>query len=302
MNAHPHQRILVTGAASGIGAAVARHLSQQGHQVILADIDADALQAQVDRLLADGLDAVSRRLDVRSWDDCSATMSWIESHVGALDGLVQCAGVIYLGQPWDEQDGQRVQHLLAVNLLGTYQMGALALGHMKAKGRGAIVNFSSGAQAGMAGCAAYCASKAGVAGLTYAWALDVAGTGVRVNALCPVATTPMTEQTNAYLRQRGQLSGSRPYIDPAVNAPAVAFLLSERAAHVTGQVLRVHENQLQLLSHPAVALPVMIPAGPTVDAIAEALDTGFPGGLMPLGLCGAEIRHAPLAKSHQVPR
>jgi NAD(P)-dependent dehydrogenase (short-subunit alcohol dehydrogenase family) len=302
MQALQDKRILVTGAASGIGAAVARYLAQQGGRPILADIDADALQAQTDRLVADGHDAVARPLDVRSWDDCVAAMGWIESHGGGLDGLVQCAGVIYLGQPWDEEDGRRAEHLLAVNLLGTYQVGALALTQMKARGRGAIVNISSGAQAGVAGCAAYCASKAGVAGLTYAWALDAANAGVRVNAICPLASTGMTERTNAYLRRQGQLAGDRPYVDPVDNAPAVAFLLSERAAHVNGQILRVHGDKLQLLSHPSVALPVMVPSDRSVDAVAAALEAGFPRGLMPLGLHGADIRHAALEKAHQVPR
>jgi NAD(P)-dependent dehydrogenase (short-subunit alcohol dehydrogenase family) len=191
---------------------------------------------------------------------------------------------------------------MEVNLLGTYYLGVQVLQQMQRQGSGSIVNVSSGAQAGMASGAAYCASKAGVAGLTYAWALDAAPHGVRVNALSPVATSAMTQATDAYLREKGQLQGDRPFVDPAANAPAAAFLLSDLARGVNGQVLRVHGEQLQLMSHPAVMLPVMTREQWDVPAVAQALAQSFGGGLPPLGIGGIEAKFVPLAKAHQVPR
>src|SRR5690606_13044350 len=132
--------------------------------------------------------------------------------------------------------------------------------------------------------------------------MDSAAHGVRVNAISPVATTAMTRQTDEYLRRRGQLKGERPYVDPVGNAPAVAFLLSDLAQHVNGQVLRVHGEQLQVMSHPAVSLPVMTHESWDPAAVGEALAASHPQGLPPLGLAGADVRYAPLGKVHQVPR
>src|SRR5690606_31923865 len=142
------------------------------------------------------------------------------------------AGINYLAKPWEETDGARARRLLEVRFLGSYYLGVHALQQMKRQGSGAIVNVSSGAQAGMASGAAYSASKCSIASLTYAWTIDAAAHGIRVNAVSPVATSAMTAQTDEYLPSIDQLHGFRPYIDPVRNAPAVAFLLSDLAKDV----------------------------------------------------------------------
>src|SRR5690606_8746563 len=102
--------------------------------------------------------------------------------------------------------------------------------------------------------------------------MDGAAHGIRVNALSPVATTAMSRTTDDYLRRQGQLVDHRPWVDPMFNAPIVAFLLSPLSRHVNGQVFRVHGQQLQLMSHPAVTLPVMEQPDWDAARIAEALD------------------------------
>jgi len=296
------KRIIVTGAGSGIGAAVAGYLAREGATMVLADIDEAAAERTAASLREQGLCAIAHWVDVSSWEACAALVRHALRLHGRIDGLAAFAGVLYLAKPWEESDGARARRLIEVNLLGAYYLGALVLAQMQRQGFGAIVNVTSGAQAGQASSAAYSASKAGVAGLTYSWAMDAAAHGVRVNALSPVATTPMTRLTDEYLRERGQLQGQRPFVDPLGNAPAVAFLLSDLAKDVNGQVLRVHEKHLQLMSHPAVSLPEMTREQWDAVAVGEALAATFPQGLPPLGVCGVEARYKPLAKTHQVPR
>lgn len=181
-------------------------------------------------------------------------------------------------------------------------MGVLALRQMQRQRAGAIVNVTSGTQAGMASGGAYAASKGGIAALTYAWAMDAATHGIQVNAISPIATTTLTQVTDAYLREQDQLRGERPFVDPASNAPLVAFLLSPMARQVNGQIFRVHGNELQLMSHPAAMLPVMRQTTWDVPSIAQALTHTFPDGLVPLGMTGIEATFRPLETSLQVPR
>lgn len=294
--------VLVTGAAGGIGSVVAGYLAREGATLVLADTDLPAVEGIAKALRAQGGRATAHQVDVSSWDSCAQLLEIALQLRGRVDGLVQFAGVAYFAKPWEEQDGAKARRLLEVNLLGTYHLGVQVLQHMKDRGSGAIVNVSSGAQAGIAASAAYCASKAGVAGLTYAWALDAAPHGIRVNALSPVGTSGMTRTTDAYLRAKGDLQGERPFVDPIANAPVVSFLLSDLSRDVTGQVLRVHGGQVQLMSHPAVSLPVMARECWDAASLADALAASFPNGLAPLGLVGVEAAYQALEQVHQVPR
>lgn len=294
--------IVLTGAAGGIGAAAASHLANEGAILVLADFDFPAVERLACALRAEGHRATAHRVDVASWDSCAQLVQDALEPRGRIDGLVQFAGIAYFAQPWEETDGTRARRLLEVNLLGTYNLGVQVLQCMQRQGSGSIVNVSSGAQAGIAASAAYCASKAGVAGLTYAWALDASPHGIRVNALSPVGTSGMTRTTDAYLRSKGQLQAGRPFVDPMANAPIVGFLLSDLSRAVNGQVLRVHGDQIQLMSHPAVTLPVLTREQWDAASLADALIESFPGGLAPLGLAAAEVAYRPLARTHQVPR
>jgi NAD(P)-dependent dehydrogenase (short-subunit alcohol dehydrogenase family) len=294
--------IVVIGAGRGIGAAVAGHLAAEGAALLVADINEAAAEQTAAGLRDQGHRAASMRVDVTSWDQCAALVARCVDLYGRLDGLANFAGIVYLRTPWEESEGDSARRLFEVNLLGTYNVGVHAMQQMRSQGGGSIVNTSSGTQAGMAAGAAYSASKGGVASLTYAWAMDGAADGIRVNAISPVATTAMTQNTDDYMRAKGQLQGARPFVDPACNAPAVAFFLSDAAKQVSGQVLRVHGEQVQLMSHPAVMLPVLEQADWNVPSLAAALATAFPQGLPPLGLTGIAARFAPLRKVNQVPR
>ncbi|MDB5861381.1 MAG: family NAD(P)-dependent oxidoreductase [Ramlibacter sp.] len=303
MGALQDKSIVVIGAGRGIGAAVAAYLAAEGAALLVADIDEAAAEQTAARLRDQGRRAASMRVDVTRWEDCAALVARCVDLHGRLDGVANFAGIVYLRTPWEESEGDSARRLFEVNLLGTYNVGVHAMQQMRRQGGGgSIVNTSSGTQAGMAAGAAYSASKGGVASLTYAWAMDGAPDGIRVNAISPVATTAMTQNTDEYMRAKGQLQGARPYVDPACNAPAVAFFLSDAAKQVSGQVLRVHGEQVQLMSHPAVLLPVLEQADWDVESLASALAQAFPQGLPPLGLSGLQGKFEPLKKVNQVPR
>ena len=166
---------LVTGAGSGIGAAVARRLSMEGAQVILADVSLDAVEALAREL---GAGARALRLDVRDEEQVAPAMT-------DLDVLINVAGI---GSTTAAPDTSLEvwENVFAVNARGTFLCCKHAIPGMAARGGGSIVNVASiAALVGLRNRAAYCASKGAVVALTRALAIDHVADGIRVNAVCP---------------------------------------------------------------------------------------------------------------------
>ena len=166
---------LVTGAGSGIGAAVARRLSTEGAQVILADVFLDAVEALAREL---GAGARALRLDVRDEEQVAPAMT-------DLDVLINVAGI---GSTTAAPDTSLEvwENVFAVNARGTFLCCKHAIPGMAARGGGSIVNVASiAALVGLRNRAAYCASKGAVVALTRALAIDHVADGIRVNAVCP---------------------------------------------------------------------------------------------------------------------
>jgi NAD(P)-dependent dehydrogenase (short-subunit alcohol dehydrogenase family) len=149
--------------------------------------------------------------------------------------------VITSGPP-DELDGAEIRRVVDVNVVGVANAGVAAIAAMRGRG-GVIVNVTSGGHLGMPGLALYGATKGAVASLTYGWAIDLAGTGIRVSGFSPLGQSGM---------------GRSPALAPAEDvAPAVAFLLSDAAKPLHGQVLRFDGRILSLLRPPAYAEPAV---------------------------------------------
>jgi NAD(P)-dependent dehydrogenase (short-subunit alcohol dehydrogenase family) len=226
------QRVLVTGAASGIGAATAATFAAAGAAVAALDLDAAALAGipAETRIVADVADEASV---------VQATTAAVGA-LGGIDVLVCCAGVAPSGTVLETsiEDWDRA---FAVNVRGCYLLAKQVIGHMRAEGRGgAIVNVSSCIGLVAAGeAAAYCASKAALIQLGRAMAIDHAADGIRVNTVCPgVVDTPMAQ---AWLDDRaghadrffaGHLQ--RRLIEPGEIADAIVFLASPAASSVMG--------------------------------------------------------------------
>jgi NAD(P)-dependent dehydrogenase (short-subunit alcohol dehydrogenase family) len=235
---------VVTGAGKGLGAAYARDLAAAGAAVVVNDIDGAAAAAVVERITEQGGSAVVDNNSVASWESSGAIVQTALTTFGRLDGLVNNAGLFYLADPRQE-DPQLIEEMVHVNLLGTMFCGQHAIRHMAQHGGGAIVNDTSGAQSGMSQRGTYGATKGATASLTYSWAMDLASSAIRVNAISPIARTAMVD----YGVARGE-SGTN--IPPEHVAPLVTFLLSDDASEITGQVIRLEGAQLSLLSRPGI--------------------------------------------------
>ena len=233
---------IVTGAASGIGRAVAEKLVREGARVVLGDVNAAGL---AEARAALGEAAQVHALDVREPVQCAAIVKAAVAAGGKLDVLCNVAGVLRIA-PVASFTPDEWNRIIQINLSGTFFMCQAALPHLLAT-RGSIVNVASAA--GLVGVpfnAPYCASKHGVMGMTRALALELAKDGVRVNAVCPGGTrTPMTSAMPdpgvdfAMLeRSRGWLGGGE-YCEPSDIADAIAFLASPEAQWITGVALPV---------------------------------------------------------------
>jgi len=234
---------LVTGGASGIGAATARRLASDGMRVAVAD-----LQGEPSRRLAADLEGLGVALDVTDDASVRACAEEVERELGPIDALVNAAGVEGEGGFFAQTTPDQWDPVLAVNLRGLMSVSHAVLGGMQNRGYGRIVNVAS--EAGRVGSqlsGAYSAAKAGVIGFTKTIAREAGRFGVTCNAVAPgPIETPMLERTAASgeLGKRlvqGMVSGTamrRPG-RPEEVAAAIAFLASEDASYVTGETLGV---------------------------------------------------------------
>jgi NAD(P)-dependent dehydrogenase (short-subunit alcohol dehydrogenase family) len=184
---------------------------------------------------------------------------------GDLHIVVCCAGILRERMIFNmsEEDWDAV---IAVHLKGHFTVLRPATRHMREKKYGRIVTFTSVAGLeGSPGQPNYAAAKEGIVGLTRSTALAMAKYGVTVNCISPTAETRMTER----LPDARRAQAAAP---PEAVAPVVAFLASDRAAHVTGQILHVRGNQVSLWSHPAPLRTVTSREGWTPEALADVYD------------------------------
>jgi NAD(P)-dependent dehydrogenase (short-subunit alcohol dehydrogenase family) len=276
--------VVVTGAGRGLGAAYAELAAAHGAAVVVNDVDLGEARAVAARIEAAGGRAVADGSDIATWDGAGALVAGCVDAFGAIDGLVNNAGIFRMAGP-RAQDPDEFRAVVEVNLLGTAYCGLHAIRAMHGRG-GSIVNVTSGAHAGSADMAAYGASKGGVASLTYCWAVDLAGSGTRVNAVSPNARTRMAEAYERHLGERARGQNMRKL--PERNAPVVVYLLSDLSAAVHGQVVRIDGDELSLVCHPAVLGAGLHDPQWTVESVAAAFESDLAGQSQPLGLTRAE--------------
>jgi len=227
---------LITGAASGIGRASAIAFATAGASVALVDIDAGGLADTAAAASALGARAEALVADVTDLQDVNRAVARAVEIFGRLDAAHNNAGVPGPYVPLDEYEEEDFMHVLQVDLIGVWRCMRAEIRHMRAQRSGAIVNTSSmlGAAA-MPDNGAYIAAKHGVHGLTRAAALELGGTGIRVNAIAPgVTRTGMTSAVSDELLAAVPLGRMA---EPAEIAAAAVWLCSPEASYITGSVL-----------------------------------------------------------------
>ena len=245
------RRVIVTGGAQGIGEACARRLVQDGAAVALWDLADARGQAFAAELSAQGGRAVYCRCDVSHKDEVDAALAASVAALGPIDGLVNNAGIFKAAEFLDitEADWDAV---IAVNLKGSFLVGQAVARGMAAAGRGAIVNMSSvNGTLTIPSIASYNASKGAINQLTRVMALSLADKGVRVNAVAPgtiateLAKNAVLTSDEARLRILSRTPMKR-LGEPAEIADVVAWLLSDAASYVTGEIVVVDGGRMTL--------------------------------------------------------
>jgi 3-oxoacyl-[acyl-carrier protein] reductase len=227
--------VVITGAASGIGLALARQFSAAGAHTCLVDVDSVSVTAQAAELGAHGVAAdVSRR------EDADRVIEEVIADCGQVDVLVNNAGIVRDRVLWRLSD-EDWSSVLSVHLGGTFHFTRACIPHFREREYGRVVNVTSYTGLhGNIGQAAYAAAKAGIIGFTKTAAKELARFGVTVNAISPMAKTAMLETIPAEQSEalRKLIPAAR-YAEPEEMCSAVGFLASEEAAYITGVVLPV---------------------------------------------------------------
>lgn len=239
------QVALVTGAASGMGLATAQAFADGAAAVVLADLNAGAVEQAAQSLIDDGHRAIGIACDVADEAQAAAAVDKAVETYGRLDMAFNCAGVQAPPSDAADETAENFDRVNAVNLRGVWAAQKHELRQMRAQGSGAIVNCSSlGGLVGLPERAAYHASKHGVIGLTKSAAVEYAPRGIRINVVCPgVVETPMVSsmlegQADAMAEIIAQQPIGRLGRADEVAAAAV-WLCSPAASFVVGAVLPV---------------------------------------------------------------
>lgn len=262
MNRFQGKSVIVTGAASGIGRVAARQFAAEGGSVIAADLS-DAVGETVDLIRAAGGVATAVEMDAGAAVDVARVVDLAIATSGRLDVIFANAGISGRGAGLFEEDEKTWTEILHVNLIGPLLAIQIGAPKMIEAGGGAIVSTASvaGLRSG-ASSPAYSASKAGLINLVSLAANQLAGTNVRVNAVCPgLIETGMTQSMFQRAAERGttdrigQLNPLRRAGQPEEIANAALFLASDEASYINGQALAVDGGL-------SSSLPVMPPKSP----------------------------------------
>jgi 3-oxoacyl-[acyl-carrier protein] reductase len=240
---------LVTGAGSGIGAAVAKALARAGAAVVVSDVDKDAATGVADEINADGATraqggrAEPAVLDVRDAAQAvQAAQQAASLGGGVLNIVVNNAGVIAPAM-FGSMTADQFALVLAVHVGGTFTVSQAALPFLPEDGTGRIINVTSAAGlVGTIGQVNYGAAKAAIVGITKSLARELAKRKITVNAVAPLAATPMTENVRANEKLAALTLARIPlgrWADPDEIAPTFVYFASDAASYVTGQVLPV---------------------------------------------------------------
>ena len=289
---------IVTGSGRGMGREFALCLAREGASVVVNDIgvalsgeasDEDPAESVCTEIEALGSRAVAARDSVADFDGAANIVAAAMDTWGRVDIVVNNAGIVR-DRTLVKMDEADFDAVIATHLKGAFNVVRHAAPHMKEAGYGRVINITSSAGLrGNFGQTNYGAAKAGLMGMTFVWALELGRYGITVNAMAPAGVTRMTGS----LAEGAEVP---PTLDPSLNAPLVAFLASEHAAHVNGQVFGRTDFSYTIFQHPKQIAWMHRDGGWDVDGVVEQFDTMLGqhlqqvGMVMPKGLSQDEAR------------
>ena len=278
---------VVTGAGRGIGRAIALCLADEGAKVVVNDIgvslggegtDEDPAALVCKEIAGRGAEAVANRDRVDDFDGAGRIISTAVDTFGQIDILVNNAGIVR-DRTLVKMDEADYDAVVAVHQKGTFNTARHAAPLMKEAGYGRIVNITSSAGLrGNFGQTNYGAAKAAIMGMTFVWAVELARYGITVNAMAPAGATRMTQGLN---EDAAEAPADQ---DPALNAPLVAYLASEAAADVNGQVFGRTGFGYTVFQTPRQVATMWQEGGWTPTQVAEHFHEVLGQHLQPVGM------------------
>lgn len=284
---HLHNKVgIVTGSGQGLGFAYARDLARRGASVVVNEIDSDAADAAVDAIRQAGGTAHAVPGAVGSSETAQALVDGAVERFGRLDIMVTNAGILRDKVLWKMTDDDFDQ-VVTVHLRGTFTCVRAAAIRMREQGNGGriICVGSPAGQLGNFGQTNYSGAKAGIVGMVRTWAMELARAEITVNAVVPVAATPMTETVPFLKPYVEALRHGQPlppiarrelgFGGPEDAAGVVSFLASDQAAEITGQAVGIGGDRIALWSHPDMVAHAYRDGGWDAEAIAVQWPTTF---------------------------
>jgi NAD(P)-dependent dehydrogenase (short-subunit alcohol dehydrogenase family) len=271
---------VVTGGGRGIGRGHCLHLAQQGAAVIVNDVDGAEAQKVVDEIAEAGGRAQASAADIGTRAGARALIAQCADAFGAIHAMVNNAGNLR-DRSFLKMSDDDLGDVLRVHVQGTFMCAQEAALRMRdQRTGGAIVNTVSAAHFGNFGQTNYGAAKGAIASMTYTWALELARFGIRVNAISPSGTTRMS----ATYRGPDGKEIPLPFLDPLQNGAMVAYLCSDEASWISGQVFGTGADRVALLQQPKYGSALFKSGGLTVDDLRAQVPVHLKAHLERVGL------------------
>ena len=274
---------IVTGGGRGIGRGHSLHLAKSGANVLVNDIDSEEAEKVVNEILDEGGIAKISSQDISSREGCSLLIDECVTEFGNIDILVNNAGILR-DKSLLKMTDEDFDSVWNIHVKGTFWSSQLAALRMKESGKGgSIINTTSGAHFGNFGQTNYAAAKGAIASMTYTWAIELAKYGIRVNAIGPTGSTRMSA---TFASSKNTNHDNLPFIDPTSNGPLIAYLCSDLAKKISGQIFGCGGERLALMVQPHYGKTLKKDEGWSIQDIDGVMEKEFIHEFKNLGMLG----------------